>query len=125
MVAYIGVIHKEPDSDYGVSFPDMPGCITAGSTLEEAIDMAREALALHIEGMQEDGDPIPKPSTLVQVKKAIGKDGIAVVVDAPVKSKMVRVNVMIDENLLHRIDAKTHNRSAFLADAAREALRRL
>ena len=60
---YIGLIHKEPDSDYGVSFPDLPGCITAGSTLEEAREMAAEALVLHIEGMAYAGMEIPKPSS--------------------------------------------------------------
>ena len=41
---YIAIIHKEPDSDFGVSFPDFPGCITAGRTLDEAKEMALEAL---------------------------------------------------------------------------------
>ena len=45
---YTGLIHKDPDSDYGVSFPDLPGCITAGHTVEEAREMAAEALALHL-----------------------------------------------------------------------------
>ena len=52
---YIAYLHKEKDSDYGVSFPDFPGCITAGRTLEEARRTAVEALALHIRGMVEDG----------------------------------------------------------------------
>ncbi|MCE2449095.1 MAG: type II toxin-antitoxin system HicB family antitoxin [Candidatus Latescibacteria bacterium] len=60
---YIGLIHKEPSSDYGVSFPDFPGCITAGDTLEKARTMAAEALALHIEGMASSGLEIPKPSS--------------------------------------------------------------
>ncbi len=60
---YIGLIHKEPSSDYGVSFPDFPGCITAGDTLEKARAMAAEALALHIEGMASSGLEIPKPSS--------------------------------------------------------------
>ena len=60
---YIGLIHKEPNSDYGVNFPDFPGCITAGDTLEEARAMAVEALALHIEGMASSGLAIPKPSS--------------------------------------------------------------
>jgi predicted RNase H-like HicB family nuclease len=47
-----------------VSFPDFPGCITAGKTRKEACRMAVEALSLHIEGMLEDGEPIPEPSTL-------------------------------------------------------------
>jgi len=46
---YIAIIHKEADSDFGVSFPDFPGCITADLTLDEAKDMALEALAGHIE----------------------------------------------------------------------------
>lgn len=60
---YIGLVHKEPDSDYGVSFPDLPGCITAGGTLEEAREMAAEALALHLEGMARSGMDIPAPSS--------------------------------------------------------------
>ncbi len=50
---YIAYLHKDERSDYGVSFPDFPGCITAGSTLEEARKMAADALALHIAGMIE------------------------------------------------------------------------
>ena len=58
---YMGLVHKEIDSDYGVSFPDLPGCITAGRTFEEAREMAAEGLALHLEGLAEDGDAIPAP----------------------------------------------------------------
>ena len=60
---YIGLVHKEPDSNYGVSFPDLPGCITAGGTLEEAREMAAEALSLHLEGMAHAGMDIPAPSS--------------------------------------------------------------
>ena len=52
---YIALIRKEADSDFGVSFPDFPGCVTAGKDLDEANAFAREALALHIEGLIEDG----------------------------------------------------------------------
>jgi len=61
---YIAYLHKEADSDFGVSFPDFPGCVTAGRTLEEARRLAVEALQLHVCGMTEDGEPIPEPSTL-------------------------------------------------------------
>jgi predicted RNase H-like HicB family nuclease len=64
MATYIALIHKDPDSDFGVSFPDFPGCFSAGSTLEEARSMAEEALDLHIRSMLEDGEDIPKPSSL-------------------------------------------------------------
>src|SRR4051812_20912597 len=63
-VDYVAIVHKDPDSDFGISFPDFPGCITAGRTLEEAREMAREALAGHIAVMREGGDPVPDPSPL-------------------------------------------------------------
>jgi predicted RNase H-like HicB family nuclease len=69
MTAYVALIHKDADSDYGVSFPDLPGCVSAGSTLDEAIAMAKEALALHIEGLLEDNESIPAPTAADQVDR--------------------------------------------------------
>ena len=54
------VLHKDPDSAYGVIVPDVPGCFSAGSTVMEALDNAKEALSLHFEGLVEDGDPLPQ-----------------------------------------------------------------
>jgi predicted RNase H-like HicB family nuclease len=63
---YPVVIHKDPDSDYSVTFPDLPGCFTAGESIEEALAMAVEAAELHIEGCLEEGiavaDPRPLPA---------------------------------------------------------------
>jgi predicted RNase H-like HicB family nuclease len=61
---YIAYLHKDRRSDFGVSFPDFPGCVTAGKTLDEARRLAPRALTLHIRGMMEDGDPITEPSTI-------------------------------------------------------------
>lgn len=61
MASFIAVVHKDPSSDFGVSFPDFPGCITVGSTIDEVKDMAHEALTLRIRGMMEDGEKIPLP----------------------------------------------------------------
>ena len=55
------VIHKDKDSCYGVTVPDLPGCISAGETLDQAFGMAREAIECHVEGMLMGGQPIPKP----------------------------------------------------------------
>ncbi len=78
MSAYIGVIHKDHSSDYGVSFPDFPGCITAGSTVEEAKEMAYEALLFHIQGMLEDNETLPIPSKLEEIcRNDDFADGIA------------------------------------------------
>jgi len=64
MTSYIALIHKDPESDFGVSFPDFPGCTTVGRSLEEALTLAQEALDFHIEGMIEDGAALPAPSSL-------------------------------------------------------------
>ena len=58
---YLAFIHKDPDSSFGVTFPDFLGCTSGGDTFEEAREMAREALALHLEGMSADGERIPPP----------------------------------------------------------------
>jgi predicted RNase H-like HicB family nuclease len=58
------VLHKDPDSDYGVTVPDLPGCFSAGSTVEEALLMAREAIELYIETLVEEGREIPDASPI-------------------------------------------------------------
>src|SRR6202795_2222005 len=99
MRQYIALIHKDPDSDYGVSFPDLPGVITAGSTLDEARDMAAEALAFHLEGLAEDGEAIPEPSSLEEIMAiAENKDGVAVLIPAPAADvRSVRINITLPE----------------------------
>ena len=85
---YIGLIHKDADSDYGVSFPDFPGVATAGTNLDDAQAMAEEALALHVDGLVEDGEALPEPSTLDAVMELPDSKGgvairIAVKTEAP------------------------------------------
>jgi predicted RNase H-like HicB family nuclease len=59
MRQYIALIHKDADSDFGMSFPDLPGCVTAGATLDEARDMAEEALALISRASSRTARPSP------------------------------------------------------------------
>jgi predicted RNase H-like HicB family nuclease len=66
---YIALVHKDKDTSYGVSFPDVPGCISAGNTFEEAIDNAAVALAGHLAVMEADGDPIPNARSLEELKR--------------------------------------------------------
>lgn len=128
MRQYIALIHKDADSDYGVSFPDLPGVISAGSTLDEARDMASEALALHIEGLIEDGEAIPEASSLEDVMaNAENRDGVAVLISAPATAvKSVRVNVTLPSDVLEQIDQYAERegftRSGFLAQAAKKAM---
>jgi predicted RNase H-like HicB family nuclease len=67
MSSYIALIHKDPNSDYGVSFPDFPGCISAEDSMDKIKDMATEALSGHIQTMIEYGDQIPAPSTFEDI----------------------------------------------------------
>ena len=68
MPTYVAILRKAPDSDYGVEFPDVPGCISAGADLDEARQMGAEALAFHLEGLREDGDPVPAPSSRAEIE---------------------------------------------------------
>ena len=120
---YVAILHKEETSDYGVSFPDFPGCITAGKTLDEAKDMAGEALALHIEGLREDGEPIPAPASLEDIAKNPDfSDGFAFIVSVKEPNKTVRVNITLQESELVTIDALAAKagmkRSTFLINKA-------
>lgn len=124
MTTYIALLRKDETSDYGVDFPDFPGCITAGKTMDEARRMAAEALRFHVAGMTEDRDPLPQPSSLDQVMSdRDNRDAAAFLVDVPVQPlPQVRINVTLPGCLLDAIDRATTDRSRFLADAARAKL---
>ncbi|MFT8655948.1 MAG: type II toxin-antitoxin system HicB family antitoxin [Acetobacter papayae] len=125
MTNYIGLIRKDPESDFGVDFPDFPGCVSAGSTLDEARAMAKEALEGHIACMREDGEAIPAPSSLEDVMAdPENRDAVAFLVEAPDVDRLVRVNVTLEESLLKAISDRAPNRSRFLSMAAREKLAR-
>lgn len=125
MAYFVAVIHKEENSDYGVSFPDFPGCITAGKTIQEAAEMAKEALRGHIEVMHENNEKLPTtPSELDDIAEQVTDYTALFMVEAPLPSKPVRVNVMLDSNLLQRIDREFKNRSEFLNKAAIHELER-
>lgn len=130
MANYIGVISKNKIGEYCVSFPDFPGCITAGRTIEEAKKMATEALNFHVEGMLEDGEKIPVASSLhnITLNPDYKKSFAFVQVEVPdAKPRTIRVNITIPENTLKHIDTvakKTGmSRSAFLIHAAQNTIR--
>jgi predicted RNase H-like HicB family nuclease len=128
MGQFIALIHKEADSDYGVSFPDLPGCITAGTSLDDARAMAAEALALHLEGLIKDGGATPESSSFETVMAdRANRDGVAILVATPERApKVVRINISLPEDVLAAVDsyaeANGYNRSGFLAFAAKKAM---
>jgi len=121
---YIGVVHKDKNSDYGVSFPDFPGCTSAGSDFEELLNHAQEALQGHIEVMVEYGDPVPGPSSIEDILE--DKTAVAMI-PIPVKVPKIavkRFNITAREADMKVIDnwlkrtGKHHDRSSFLVQSA-------
>ena len=116
---------------FGVVVPDLPGCFSAGDTLDEAIDQAREAIDLWCETVIEDGGDLPIPKTLAEHQANPDFAGwVWAVVEVPVEryfGPAEKLNITLPRLLLARIDdyAKAHGvtRSGFLADAARAAMR--
>jgi predicted RNase H-like HicB family nuclease/uncharacterized protein (DUF1778 family) len=123
-VDYIAYLHKDRDSDFGVSFPDFPGCITAGKTLDEAHRMAAEALALHIAGMVEDAEAIPGPSTLdALAEDPARQDAVAFLVHVePQTERTVRINITARKKQVELIDKLADKagmtRSAYMVQSA-------
>ena len=123
----------EPGDDtqaFGVVVPDLPGCYSAGDTLDEAIDNAKEAIELHVQTMLEDGESIPAPRTLAHWQADAEFAGwVWAVVNAPVEKYFgpaEKINITVPRVVLSRIDdyAKRHglSRSGFLVEAARTAM---
>ncbi len=120
------VIHKDKDSDYGVTVPDLPGCFSAGSTLDEAIAMAKEAIELHIEGLIEEGQAIPRAGTVERHRRNRDYSGgtwAVVSVDSsklPLKAR--RINITMPERVLRSVDREAEKegetRSGLLVRAA-------
>jgi predicted RNase H-like HicB family nuclease len=122
-VEYIAYLHKDKKSDFGVSFPDFPGCITAGSTLEEARRLAVEALAMHVAGMREDGEAVPKPSTLDDLRgDPAMKGAVAFLTELREPEKVVRINITVRKSQIAEIDrrarAKGLTRSSYIVQSA-------
>lgn len=129
MATYIALLRKECDSDYGVSFLDFPGCVTAGESLEEARQFAAEVLEFHIQGMVEDGEAIPEPSSLDAIAAdPASTNAVAFLVEVPdPKPRHVRINITMPTLVLREVDDYAQreklSRSAFLAVAAMERIR--
>lgn len=125
---YPVVIHKDIDSDYGVSVPDLPGCFSAGDSVDNALNAVIEAIECHVEGLLIGGEAVPVPLSIEQHQENPDyADGMWAFVDvdlSKLSGKSKRINITIPERILNRIDAfaASHNesRSGLIADAAIE-----
>jgi len=125
---YPVVLHKDPESDFGVIVPDLPGCFSAGSSADEALAMAKEAIELHLEGLIHDGKPIPRPGKIEYHRRHADYRGgtwaLVTVDTSSLRVRAKRVNITVPERVLDAIDraAEAHGqtRSGFLVEAANE-----
>lgn len=119
------VIHHDEGSSYGVTVPDLPGCFSAGDTIEQALELAPEAIAGHIETLLMEGQPIPEQRPLeVHQADAAYADGIWALVEvdlAKLSGKAVRINVTMPARVLAIADEvaarEGESRSGLLASA--------
>ena len=115
---------------FGVVVPDLPGCFSAGDTLEEAVVNAREAITSHMECMIDEGIDMPKKKSMEEHRINPDFSGwlwaVVEVDDLRETHQSTRVNISLPRGLLNNIDlhATTHHmsRSGFLADAERKMI---
>ena len=122
----------EPGSDstaWGVVAPDLPGCFSAGDTLEDAIVQAEEAITSWIEASLDAGQDIPAPSSIEAIRAAHPElDGwlwaLVKLDPALLDDTLERVNISLPRRVLRRLDARARSagetRSAFIARMAIE-----
>lgn len=116
-------IVEQAGEGFSVFFPDLPGCVSAGRTLQEAAVNAEEALAGHLAVSIQHGDEVPAPSSLDTIELDPDVEEVMrLLVRGERPGKAVRVQITLDEGLVAAIDRVASNRSGFLADAARAAL---
>jgi predicted RNase H-like HicB family nuclease len=120
------VLHTDNGQDFGVTVPDLPGCFSAGSSVEEAIENANEAILCHAEGMIIDNETVPLPSEIVDLTNFNPDVGTALIayVDVDIeaiKGPAKRINITVRRANLEVIDirakARGMNRSEYLAYA--------
>ena len=125
---FYALVHKDTDSSFGVTFPDLPGCFSAADRIEDVLPNAAEALELWFEDQVET-----RPSRLDEVQGAVAEElaGGAFIVAVPRivnDHKVVRANVSLERGILDAIDKaaseRSLTRSAFIAQAARNEIER-
>lgn len=122
-IAIYPAIIEHAETGFSVFFPDLPGCVSAGGTMQQAALNAEEALAGHLLVATEYGDEIAEPTPLDQLEADPDiREAARILVRAERPGKSVRLNITLDEGLVAAIDRVAKNRSGFLAEAARHEL---
>ncbi len=130
---FVAVIEKDEDSAFGVWFPDVEGCFSAGDTLEDAVANAAAALRQHTEALESAGRRVPAARSVDdvlhdrEVRKSVREGALLFAVPLLADAgRTVRINISLDKALVNQIDTAAEKRgltrSAFLAQAAREKI---
>lgn len=120
-ISYPALCHYE-DGGYWCEFPDLEGCFSRGDSVQEIIDMAREALECHAEYFLENDKPLPAPSLITDLK-AEGKDFLTYIsCELPQGAKSVKKTLTIPDWLNRRAEKAGVNFSRTLQDALLQKL---
>ncbi len=122
----IAIEKGDANHAYGVIVPDIPGCFSAGDTLDEALMQAEDAILLQLEEYLDNGQPFPQPSPMEDLRHQQAYEGfiwsITKVDVSKLSGKSTRVNISLPERILQLIDAAAERdgetRSGFIARAA-------
>ena len=128
VVGYYPAVVDRSAGGFGITFPDFPGCVSAGSTLDETIERGHNALAAHVELTIEHDEPVPEPSPIDDIDEdGDGEVVLKTLVRVDLPGRTVRLSITMDEALAKAVDrtaaAEGFTRSGFLAEAARRLLR--
>jgi predicted RNase H-like HicB family nuclease len=126
---FVALVHTDGAGSYGVSFPDAPGVVAVGKSIEEALESGRKGLRSHFNALQDEGFDVPVARTLEDVinDPAFAHDRaeailVSTIAPAPKTGKSLRINISIDEFQLERIDSAARKsgltRSKFLVEGA-------
>jgi predicted RNase H-like HicB family nuclease len=123
MNTYFALVHKEPDSCFGITFPDLPGCFSAADTEDDLLIEAQRALTLYVS----DLDELPKSRPITElledplINSEIAEGAFFIAIPVIIMSRKARFNLMIDTDLVAGIDRMAKaigmNRSEFVSEA--------
>lgn len=128
---YPVVLHSDDGTRWGVTVPDLPGCFSAGDSMDEALESVVEAIDLHLEGVTEEGGDVPVPHPIGEHRSNPGFEGgtwaLVEIDTSKFDGRAEKINITVPRRILAKIDeyAKSHGltRSGFLVQAAERAIR--
>lgn len=128
---YPVVLHSDDGIRWGVTVPDLPGCFSAGDSVDEALESVVEAIDLHLEGVTEEGGDVPVPRPIGEHRANPDYEGgtwaLVEIDTSKYDGRAEKINITIPRRILAKIDdyAKAHGltRSGFLVQAAERAIR--